>query len=77
MKKVNIVFAAALAMLASCQEIEVAEPSAAAEELHASIEDLAASKTALNDNNGIYWCEGDQIVVFLKNTAGVKYQVTP
>ena len=77
MKKINIVFAAALAMLASCQEIEVAEPLAAAEELHASIEDLAASKTALNDNNGIYWCEGDQIVVFLKNTAGVKYQVTP
>ena len=77
MKKINIVFAAALAMLAACQEIEVAEPSAAAEELHASIEDLSASKTALNDNNGIYWCEGDQIVVFLKNTAGVKYQVTP
>lgn len=77
MKKVNILLAAALAMVAACNEIEVPVPSAAPQEIHASIEDAATSKTILNDNNSICWIDGDQIIVFLKNTIGIKYQLDP
>lgn len=77
MKTIKHLFATALTMLTACQEIEIPFASVAPKELHASIEDVATSKTMLDDNNNICWTEGDQIVIFLKNTIGVKYQVDP
>ena len=77
MKKANILLAAALVMLSACQEIEVPVPEVAPDEIHASIEGMAPSKTMLNDNNSICWTEGDQIVIFLKNSVGLKYQLDP
>lgn len=75
MKRINILFATALVTLFACNEIDSFVPSIAPDAIYASIEDVVPSKTVMNDNNSICWTEGDQIVVFFKNTVGLKYQV--
>ena len=75
MKKINILFVAASFALAACHEIEIPVPAVAPAEIHASIEDVVPSKTMMTDNNSICWTEGDHIVVFFKNTVGLRYQV--
>ena len=75
MKRLNLLFAAAFIMLAACHEIEVSVSSIAPDKIHASVEDVVPSKTMMTDNNSICWTEGDHIVVFFKNTVGLRYQV--
>lgn len=44
--------------------------------IQASIEDISATRTVMDEDNNIRWSEGDQIVGFMKSTLGVKYQVS-
>lgn len=75
MKKVFILLAAALTIFAACHKAEISVHSVAPDEIHASIEDLVPAKTMMNGDKRVCWTAGDQIVVFFKNSIGLRYQV--
>ena len=45
------------------------------EDLYATIGGNSSSKTVMDENRNIRWSEGDQIVAFMKNSQGLKYQL--
>ena len=74
--KRNILYALAVcATLFACQKNEISETLPSVGELHATIEDDASTKTAMDENNNIRWSEGDQIVAFMRTSLGLKYQL--
>ena len=75
MKNLYLLVIATLVILTSCHKVDVFVSSTGTDELYAAIEDLVSTKTMMNDNNSICWTEDDLIVVFLKKTIGIKYQV--
>ncbi|MBR5855794.1 MAG: hypothetical protein IKY70_00805 [Bacteroidales bacterium] len=44
-------------------------------ELFATMENLNATRTSMDENNNVLWSEDDQIVAFMKTTFGSKYQI--
>lgn len=65
-----------LAMAVACQKNE-SFPLEADTTLYATMEEVASTRTMLDDNNNVLWSESDQIVAFMKTSLGLKYQVTP
>ena len=76
MKKLFYAVIAMMAFFAACQKNEIAAPSNDGQVLYATIEDLSATRTVLDEDNNIRWSEGDQIIGFINSTLGLKYQVT-
>lgn len=64
------------ALLCGCQKDQVSDVSRKQGIIQATIEDISATRTVMDENNNIRWSEGDQIVGFMKSTLGVKYQVS-
>lgn len=76
MKRIILSVLTMSALLCGCQKDHVSELAQERGTIHATIEDISATRTVMDENNNIRWSEGDQIVGFMKSTLGVKYQVT-
>lgn len=63
-------------MSSACQKAEVEAPVNEGRVLDATIENIAVTRTVMDEDNNIRWSEGDQIVGFMKSTFGAKFQVT-
>lgn len=64
------------ALLCGCQKDHVSELAQERGTIQATIEEISATRTVMDEDNNIRWSEGDQIVGFMRSTLGVKYQVT-
>ena len=76
MKRKIMGLMAILAMAVACQKNESITQETDTT-LYATMEEVASTRTMLDDNNNVLWSEGDQIVAFMKTSLGLKYQVTP
>lgn len=76
MKKLLLALAAVAVMSSACQKAEVEAPVNEGRVLDATIENIAVTRTVMDEDNNIRWSEGDQIVGFMKSTFGAKFQVT-
>ena len=76
MKRIILSVLAMSALLCGCQKDHVSELAQERGTIQATIEEISATRTVMDENNNIRWSEGDQIVGFMKSTLGVKYQVT-
>ena len=76
MKRIILSVLAMSALLCGCQKDHVSELAQGRGTIQATIEEISATRTVMDENNNIRWSEGDQIVGFMKSTLGVKYQVT-
>ena len=74
MKKVFLSLAAIMA-IAACDKPEVSQSPASPDMIFASIESETSTRTYMDEFNNILWSENDQIVSFVKSTAGCKYQI--
>ena len=75
MKKSIILLAAAL-IPAACNKPEITLPTADHYTLYAQIEQEAATKTYMDENNNIRWSKGDQIVGFMKSSLGLQFEIS-
>ena len=78
MKKFTWAAFAAMAVISSCQVEEPYnndETQCDNDKFYATICDEGSSKTVMDDNNNIRWSAGDQLVIFKKNSLGLKYQI--
>lgn len=75
MKKFIYISYAACAIFAACQKNVVVSPDKFESSFYAQIEQDTPTKTLLNEQNNVLWSEGDQVVIFVKNTAGSRYQI--
>lgn len=75
MKKFIYILFAACAIFAACQKNVVVSPDKFESSFYAQIEQDTPTKTVLNEQNNVLWSEGDQVVIFVKNTAGSRYQI--
>lgn len=62
-------------VLMSCQKRDISPEIILEDVFYAQIEQETQTKTVMGEYNNILWCEGDQVVIFVKNTSGRKYQV--
>lgn len=76
MKRIILSVLTMSALLCGCQKDHVSELAQGRGTIQATIEEISATRTVMDENNNIRWSEGDQIVGFMKSTLGVKYQVT-
>ena len=76
MKRIILSVLAMSALLCGCQKDHVSELTQERGTIQATIEEISATRTVMDENNNIRWSEGDQIVGFMKSTLGVKYQVS-
>lgn len=76
MKKLLLALAAVAVMSSACQKAEVEAPVNEGRVLDATIENIAVTRTVMDEDNIIRWSDGDQIVGFMKSTFGAKFQVT-
>lgn len=76
MKRIILSVLAMSALLCGCQKDHVSELAKGRGTIQATIEEISATRTVMDEDNSIRWSEGDQIVGFMKSTLGVKYQVT-
>ena len=76
MKRIILSVLAMSALLCGCQKDHVSELVQERGTIQATIEEISATRTVMDENNNIRWSEGDQIVGFMMSTLGVKYQVT-
>lgn len=76
MKRIILSVLAMSALLCGCQKDHVSELAQGRGTIQATIEEISATRTVMDENNNIRWSEDDQIVGFMKSTLGVKYQVT-
>lgn len=76
MKRKIMGLMAILAMAVACQKNESITQETDTT-LYAAMEEVASTRTMLDDNKNVLWSEGDQIVAFMKTSLGLKYQVTP
>lgn len=74
MKKTLFAIFATIAALVSCQKNEIAEQPERSV-LTAHMEEVDATRTAMDEDNNIRWSEGDQIIAFMKTSLGRRYQV--
>ena len=75
MKRIIFAVVVALTAMTACQKNEIAVHSAENDVLYAAIEDVDATKTYMDADNNIRWCEGDQVVAFLETSLGLRYQI--
>lgn len=66
---------AAAAVSASCMKDENPIQSSENNELVAKIEQMASSKTYIDEDRNVLWSAGDQISAFMKTTLMTQYQV--
>ena len=76
MKRIILSVLTMSALLCGCQKDHVSELAQGRGTIQATIEEISATRTLMDEDNNIRWSEGDQIVGFMKSTLGVKYQVT-
>ncbi|MBO5107006.1 MAG: hypothetical protein J6B97_01055 [Bacteroidales bacterium] len=76
MKRIILSVLAMSALLCGCQKDHVSELTQERGTIQATIEEISATRTVMDENNNIRWSEGDQIVGFMRSTLGVKYQVS-
>lgn len=62
-------------VFAGCQVNDITSPLLEDNMLYASIEETAFTRTSMDLDNNVRWCEGDQIVAFMKTSLGLKYEV--
>ena len=66
----------ALLMMLSCQEQElIPENVLGPDKLYASIEQVNATRTSMDENNNVLWSEGDQLVAFMKTSLPSKFLI--
>jgi len=75
MKRLIFGFLAVSAMLCGCQKNDVREHVQDCEVLQATIEEVASTRTVMDEDNNIRWSEGDQVIAFMKSSYGHKYQL--
>lgn len=75
MKKAVFFLLAAVLCVAACQEYEDISSVISDDVLSAQIEEGEMTKTILSESNDILWSEGDQILVFMKTSLGLQYQL--
>lgn len=75
MRKIFLAAIAAMTVISACQKNDFNVPASEESVLNAVIEDVAASKTIMDEDNNILWLEGDQIIAFMKTSLGLKYQL--
>ena len=76
MKRIILSVLTMYALLCGCQKDHVSELAQGRGTIQATVEEISATRTVMDENNNIRWSEGDQIVGFMKSTLGVKYQVS-
>ena len=65
-----------LLMVLSCQEQQlIPENVLGQDELYASIEQVNATRTSMDENNNVLWSEGDQLVAFMKTSLPSKFLI--
>lgn len=64
------------ALLCGCQKDHVSELAQERGTIQATVEEISATRTVMDEDNNIRWSEDDQIVGFMRSTLGVKYQVS-
>ena len=74
MKKLLIILAAAMAV-AACNKAEMPSQPAEPATLHATIEDVDATKTSMDADKNILWSSGDQVAAFIQSSNRQKYQI--
>ena len=75
MKRNLLSILAISAALFSCQKTNMQESVQNGIVLQATIEELASTKTYMDENNNIRWSEEDQVVAFMKTSLGLRYQI--
>ena len=65
----------ALITLGACQMNEVIHSPHSQEGLYAQMEEIASTKTYIDDGNAVVWAEGDQIAVFSRSASVLKYEI--
>ena len=77
MKKYIWAVFAAMAIISSCQFEEPYNDEALCDHdiFYAAICDEGSSKTVMDENNNIRWSAGDQLIIFMKTSLGLKYQI--
>ena len=76
MKRIILSVLTMSALLCGCQKDHVSELAQERGTIHATIEEISATRTVMDEDNNIRWSEGDQIVGFMRSTLDVKYQVS-
>ena len=76
MKKIIFSALAVCALICGCQKNDLSKTSEENDKLYVTIEDVASTKTLLDEDNNVRWSEGDQIAAFLKTSSRSKYQVS-
>ena len=75
MKKTFLTVLAAVLTIVSCHKNEQNFLSPKDAILSATIEEVSATKTFMDDNNNVRWSQGDQVVAFMKTSYGHKYNL--
>lgn len=65
-----------LVIMSSCKEIYVDSP-VSEDRILASMENIAGTKTILDEDNFIRWSEDDMIAAFIKSSVAQRYRVLP
>ena len=76
MKKIIFSALAVCALICGCQKNDLSKTSEENDKLYVTIEDVASTKTLLDEDNNVRWSEGDQLAAFLKTSSRSKYQVS-
>ena len=61
--------------VAACNKVEIPSQSAEPATLHATIEDVDATKTSMDADKNILWSSGDQVAAFIQSSNRQKYQI--
>ena len=75
MNKSFLFLLAAAMTLAACQKTEISAPSTEGATLSATIEDVASTKTYIDEDNNICWNAWDEVIAFMKSSYGQRYAI--
>ena len=64
-----------VAVLAACDKTEITQQTTAPAIIHATLEDVDATKTYMGEDRSVRWSEGDQVLGFMGSANGLKYQL--
>lgn len=76
MRRLLFALGAILTIFGSCQKNESVHVKTG-HAFYAAIEETPSTKTVMDDDNNVLWADNDQIIVFMKTSLGLKYQVAP
>ncbi len=77
MKRFAYTLLAVIFTLTACQKIETPATAEQNVVLSATIEHNLQTKTSIGNSNNVVWSSGDQIIAFMKSSAGNQLQVLP